>query len=94
MGRTLVEAASPPLYRAFHAARTPRLQIKSYFLAKIRIADEVVAALTTERDALKAEVGRLEKFAGKAAKPQASGGGGGKKLPADEWMAEELKKGK
>jgi len=45
---------------------------------------------------LKAEVERLEKLTGKAAKPPAAGGGGGgdKKLTADEWLAEELKKGK
>ena len=50
--------------------------------------------LTTERDALKAEVDRLEKLTGKAAKPPAAGGGGDKKQTADEWLAEELKKGK
>jgi len=42
----------------------------------------------------RAEVDRLEKLTGKAAKPPASGGGGDKKLTADEWLAEELKKGK
>ncbi len=71
-------------------------------------ADKVVADLTaerdtlkterdtfkTERDALKAEVDRLEKLTGKAAKPPAAGGGGDKKLTADEWLAEELKKGR
>ncbi|MEI7901812.1 MAG: hypothetical protein WCK89_16280 [bacterium] len=41
---------------------------------------------------LKAEVDRLGKLTGKAAKPPASGGGGDKKLTADEWLAEELKK--
>ena len=51
-------------------------------------------AIKKERDALKAEVDRLEKLTGKAAKPQAAGGGGDKKLTADEWLAEELKKGK
>ena len=51
-------------------------------------------AIKTERDALKAEVGRLEKLTGKAAKPPASGGGGDKNLTADEWLAEQLKKGK
>jgi len=69
-------------------------------------SDKVVADLTTERDtlkterdtikterdALKAEVNRLEKLTGKAAKPPAAGGGGDKKLTADEWLAEELKK--
>jgi len=51
-------------------------------------------AVKTERDALKAEVDRLEKLTGKAAKPPAASGGGDKKLTADEWLAEELKKGK
>jgi len=41
--------------------------------------------------ALKAEVDRLEKLTGKAAKPPAAGGGD-KKLTADEWLAEKLKK--
>ena len=40
------------------------------------------------------EVDRLEKLTGKAAKPPVAGGGGDKKLTADEWLAEELKKGK
>ena len=44
--------------------------------------------LKTECDALKAEVDRLEKLTGKAAKPPAAGGGGDKKLTADEWLAE------
>jgi hypothetical protein len=39
------------------------------------------------------EVDRLEKLTGKAAKPPAAGGGD-KKLTAEEWLAEELKKGK
>ncbi|MDD2461568.1 MAG: hypothetical protein WC328_07810 [Kiritimatiellia bacterium] len=43
---------------------------------------------------LKAKVDRLEKLTGKVAKPPASGGGGDKKLAADEWLAEQLKKGK
>ena len=43
---------------------------------------------------LKAEVDRLEKLTGKAAKPPAAGGGSDKELTADEWLAEELKKGK
>ena len=62
-------------------------------------ADKVVAdlaterdTLKTERDALKTEIDRLEKLTGKAAKPPAAGGGGDKKLTADEWLAEELKK--
>jgi len=50
--------------------------------------------LKTERDALKTEVDRLEKLTGKAAKPPAAGGCGDKKLTADEWLAEQLKKGK
>lgn len=57
--------------------------------------------MKTERDtlksecyALKTEVERLEKLTGKAAKPPVSGGGGDKKLTADEWLAEQLKKGK
>ncbi len=61
-------------------------------------SDKVVADLTTERDALKTErdalkteVDRLEKL---TAKPPAAVGGGEKKLTADEWLAEELKKGK
>jgi hypothetical protein len=41
--------------------------------------------------ALKAEVDRLEKLTGKAAKPPAAGGGD-KKLTADEWLAEKLRK--
>jgi len=41
---------------------------------------------------LKAEVDRLEKLTGKAAKPPAAGDGGDKKLTANEWLAEELKK--
>lgn len=41
---------------------------------------------------LNAEVNRLEKLTGKAAKPPATGGGGEKKFTADEWLAEELKK--
>ena len=48
--------------------------------------------LKTERDALKTEVDWLEKLTGKAAKTPASGGGGDKKLTADEWRTEELKK--
>ena len=59
-----------------------------------RSADKTRADHTAERDALKAEVDRLEKLTGKAAKPPASGGGGDKKLTADEWLAEQLKKGK
>ncbi len=55
-------------------------------------SDKALADLTTERDALKAEVDRLEKLTGKAAKPPAAGGGGDKKLTADGWLAEELKK--
>ena len=47
-----------------------------------------------DRYALKAEVDRLEKLTGKAAKPPAAGGGGDKRLTADEWLAEELKQGK
>ena len=39
-------------------------------------AGKVVADLTTERDTLKAEVDRLEKLTGKAAKSPAAGGGG------------------
>jgi hypothetical protein len=38
------------------------------------------------------EVDRLEKVTGKAAKQPAAGGGGDKKLTADECLAEELKK--
>ncbi len=41
---------------------------------------------------LKVEVDRPEKLTGKAAKPPAVGGGGDKKLTADEWQAEQLKK--
>jgi hypothetical protein len=41
---------------------------------------------------LNAEVNRLEKLTGKAAKTPATGGGGEKKFTADEWLAEELKK--
>jgi hypothetical protein len=36
----------------------------------------------------------LEKLTGKATKPPVAGGGGDKKLTADEWLAEQLKKGK
>ena len=46
------------------------------------------------RDALKYDGERPEKLTGKAAKPPVAGGGGDKKLTADEWLAEELKKGK
>ena len=49
-------------------------------------SDKVVADLTAERDTFKTEVDSLEKLTGKAAKPPANGGGGDKKLTADEWL--------
>ena len=39
-------------------------------------------------------IDRLETLTGKAAKPPAAGGGGDKELTAEEWLPEELKKGK
>jgi len=74
-------ARAPSLAPSFHPKRellahplSPtdyRQRLKAFLLTK---SD----TLKTERDALKAEVNRLEKLTGKAAKPPAAGGGGDK----------------